>query len=84
MNQSIQNNRQSKFSRLSDLCAVVLSFLLLSIFSSGEAHAAEPVGERHSYKVVGEREMSLYITKPADWKVSDSRPAISWMDRVLL
>lgn len=72
----MKNNRQSEFSRLSDLCGVVLSFLLMSLIATGAAHAADPVGERHCYKVVGEREMSLYITKPEGWKASDSRPAI--------
>lgn len=55
---------------------LVRSFLLLGLLATAFVHAADPVGERHSYKVVGEREMSLYITKPTDWKASDSRPAI--------
>tara|TARA_Y100000385_G_scaffold197799_1_gene204727 strand:+ start:16288 stop:17169 length:882 start_codon:yes stop_codon:yes gene_type:complete len=59
-----------------DFNDVIRVFLLLSFVASAAAHAADPVGERHSYKVVGEREMSLYITKPADWKAADSRPAI--------
>jgi acetyl esterase/lipase len=71
----IKNNQQFNSRPQGDLCRMVLSFLLLSMFSSGVAHAASPVGERHSYKV-GEREMSLYITNPSDWQASDSRPAI--------
>ena len=39
-------------------------------------HAAPPVGKEHVYKTVGDRELKLYVTKPDDWKQSDSRPAI--------
>jgi acetyl esterase len=76
MNQSTKNSQPPYSRPRSALRRIILPFLLLSIFSSGAAHAADPVGERHCYKVVGEREMSLYITKPADWQASDSRPAI--------
>ena len=62
--------------RLSALRRVVLPFLLLSMFSSGSAYAADPVGERHSYKLIDERQLSLYITHPSGWQASDSRPAI--------
>lgn len=34
--------------------------------------AAEPL----TYKKVGERELKLFVEKPADWKASDKRPAI--------
>ncbi|MDB6026448.1 MAG: Lipase [Verrucomicrobiales bacterium] len=38
--------------------------------------AAEPVGEAFVYKKIGDREMKLYVSKPADWKSSDQRPAL--------
>lgn len=34
------------------------------------------VGERFTYKTVGERELGLYVVRPDDWKATDSRPAI--------
>jgi acetyl esterase/lipase len=70
-------NKQPTHSRSRmGLRRIVLPIFLLSILSSSVAHSADPVGERHSYKTVGEREMSLYITKPADWMAGDLRPAI--------
>ena len=41
-----------------------------------DAVGAPPVGEPHVYKKVAGRELKLYVTKPADWKKTDSRPAI--------
>lgn len=38
--------------------------------------AATPVGEPHVYKKVEGKELKLYVTKPADWKAGDHRPAI--------
>lgn len=38
--------------------------------------AAPPVGDAFVYKVIGDRQLSLYITKPDDWRAGDSRPAI--------
>lgn len=38
--------------------------------------AAKPTGEPHVYKKVGDRDLTLYITKPHDWKATDQRPAI--------
>ena len=32
--------------------------------------------ETHAYKKIGDRELKLHITKPDDWKATDSRPAI--------
>jgi acetyl esterase len=40
------------------------------------AAPAKPVGEMFVYKKVNGREMKLYVTKPADWKSTDQRPAI--------
>jgi len=52
--------------------------LTISGFLTPQAGAvgAPPVGESHIYKHVEDRELKLYVTKPADWKQSDSRPAI--------
>jgi acetyl esterase len=35
-----------------------------------------PVGEKFVYKKVADRDMNLFVSKPADWKASDKRPAI--------
>ena len=40
------------------------------------ATAAPPVGKPHVYKTVGERKLTLYVTKPKDWKPGGKRPAI--------
>ncbi len=40
------------------------------------ADAAPPEGKPFVYKTVGERELTLYVTQPIDWKPSDRRPAI--------
>jgi acetyl esterase/lipase len=40
------------------------------------ATAATPEGETHVYKKVDGRELRIYVTKPADWKATDTRPAI--------
>lgn len=39
-------------------------------------YAAAPEGEPHFYKKVGDRELALYVTRPADWQAGDTRPAI--------
>ncbi len=44
--------------------------------SAGSATAAPPVGKDYVYKKVEGRELKLYVTKPADWKSADKRPAI--------
>lgn len=38
--------------------------------------AADPVGEEHVYKTVGDRDLRLYVNKPVDWRPGDARPAI--------
>ncbi len=41
-----------------------------------EPNAGERVmEEKHIYKVVDKRELSLFVIKPADWKSADKRPA---------
>jgi len=42
----------------------------------GHLQAAPPVGEPVVYKTVGDRQLTLYVTKPTDWKSGDRRPAI--------
>ncbi len=44
--------------------------------TTAPARGAEPVGEAHVYKTLGDRELTLYVTKPDDWKPSDRRPAV--------
>ena len=72
----MQNNRTLITLRPNRLSRRALPSLLFSLLLSCAAHAANPVGERHTYKAIGERELSVYITKPADWKPGDSRPSI--------
>lgn len=53
----------------------VLTFACL-LFVATSAFAAKPEGKPTVYKTVDGRELKLYVTKPADWKKTDSRPAI--------
>ncbi|QDU74926.1 Carboxylesterase NlhH [Bremerella volcania] len=53
----------------------LLSFTCLLLITTS-AIAAKPEGKPTVYKTVGDRELKLYVTKPADWKKTDSRPAI--------
>ncbi len=50
--------------------------LILAFAAIDVAFAATPVGKRHVYKTVGDRELVLYVTMPNDWKPTDQRPAI--------
>ncbi len=53
--------------------------LLAGFTSSGPAlsgPSSDPTGEPMVYKTVGERDLTLYVTKPEDWKAADKRPAI--------
>lgn len=52
------------------------SALLLVACSLIQPAAAAPPGKAHVYKVVGDRKLTLYVTKPEDWKPSDERPAV--------
>jgi len=54
--------------------AALLAYCLIA--SAQVVQAAKPVGEPHVYKTVGDRQLKLYVTKPADWKASNQRPAI--------
>ena len=57
-----------------------ITAFMLTVFTilnfSATSFAANPVGEKHTYKTVGDRKLSLYVTKPANWKATDNRPAI--------
>ncbi len=53
-----------------------LAVFLCSTWLANITLAAKPTGERHIYRVVDDRELSLYVTKPDDWQSSDKRPAI--------
>jgi acetyl esterase len=53
-----------------------LAFVLVVSFPIFAAESAKPVGEMFVYKKINGREMKLYVSKPADWKSSDQRPAI--------
>ena len=58
-------------------CFQPLILLKVSLLIFGvQTDAATPVGDAFVYKVIGERQLSLYITKPDDWRAGDSRPAI--------
>lgn len=53
---------------------LILFACLLSLFSLS---AAEPiVGEKYVYKKVGDQELGIWVSKPADWKPNDKRPAL--------
>jgi carboxylesterase type B len=55
----------------------ILLFAICGLLTSqAVAVGAPPVGESHVYKKVDDRELKLYVTKPTDWKQTDSRPAI--------
>jgi acetyl esterase/lipase len=55
----------------------LLPVLFAALFClANVAHAAPPVGKASVYKTVGDRQLKLYVTQPADAKAGDSRPAI--------
>ena len=56
-------------------CVQLMALFLLFHFPIVSG-AAKPEGEPHIYKTVGDRKLSLYITKPTNWKSEDQRPAI--------
>ncbi len=53
-----------------------LCLTLFLLLSPKFLQAAEPTGEAFIYKKVGNQEMELYVSKPADWKATDHRPAL--------
>lgn len=60
--------------KLPDLPLILITGI--AIATQSVAVGAPPAGEPHVYKRVDDRELMLYVTKPAGWKQSDSRPAI--------
>ncbi|MBC8354858.1 MAG: alpha/beta hydrolase [Planctomycetes bacterium] len=60
---------------LSQRSFLIAGLLLLLSLQTRGANAVPP-GEPHVYKQVDGRSLSLYVTKPLDWKASDQRPAI--------
>lgn len=50
--------------------------LLLLITAIGGLALPAAAAETQVYKKAGERELKLFIEKPADWKATDQRPAI--------
>jgi acetyl esterase/lipase len=61
--------------------------LAFAIFVSTPPSAAQraetmhssPVGEENVYKRVDDRELKLWVVKPAGWKASDRRPAVVFL-----
>ena len=50
--------------------------LTVAILFTASIAAAQPVGERHVYKTVGDRDLELFVTMPEDCRPGDARPAI--------
>ncbi len=40
------------------------------------SYGAKPEGEPIVYKTAGDQQLTLYVTKPKDWKAMDNRPAV--------
>ena len=53
---------------------LILTAVLLS--PTPLATAAKPEGKAHHYKQVGDRKLTVYVTKPSDWAKGQTRPAI--------
>lgn len=54
----------------------VAAIVVLCVVAVSPIDAAVPAGRPFVYKTVGQRELKLYVTQPADWKPSDRRAAI--------
>jgi acetyl esterase len=61
--------------RLSHFCSAITTTAVCAVVGV-PVQAAEPIAEARIYKKIEGRELRLYIVKPADWKPSDTRPAI--------
>lgn len=59
-------------SKMVAICMLALTTAL----DPHELFAAAPEGEKHTYKEVEGRKLSLYVTKPKGWTADDKRPAI--------
>ena len=58
------------------ICRIFTGLASCLVLTAINAVAAAPVGDPHVYKTVGDRDLRLYGTKPADWQPTDSRPAV--------
>jgi acetyl esterase len=56
------------------LTTIVVALACLTVGLPAEA--APPDGEPVVYKSVGDRDLTLYVTKPDDWQAGDRRPCI--------
>lgn len=65
-------NKQTAWSTIRQISFTALAITSLASLCS----AAEPTGMAYTYKKVEERELKIYVTKPADWQAGDSKPAI--------
>ena len=65
-------NKQTAWSTIRQTSFTALAITSLASLCS----AAEPTGKAYTYKKVEERELKIYVTKPADWQAGDSKPAI--------
>jgi acetyl esterase/lipase len=61
--------------QVSPLTALPFLFLLPVAAAAAEPEA-KPEGEPHVYKTVGDRKLTLYVTRPENWKPQDRRPAV--------
>lgn len=59
-----------------NLISHVIAFMLPMVFivNIGMAQPAEK--ETYTYKKIGDRELSIHVTKPPGWKETDTRPAV--------
>lgn len=72
-------DRSMRMIRLIGSMALVVlsgSSLLAEKAKAKPAAAKAPVGERSTYKKVGERELGLWVLKPEGWKAEDHRPCM--------
>ncbi len=67
--------RTKKWVVVMAVCAVLMAVVAPAGGAVSERSGVTDVKEI-TYKTVGERELKLYINYPADWKPSDTRPAI--------
>ena len=58
------------------ICTLIFASTVLPLFTVGTSYAVTPVGEKITYKTIGDRELSLYVTKPDNWQATDKRPAV--------
>ena len=52
-----------------------LVFCFSALLSLSNARA-EVLGDPHVYKVIGDKELQLFVTKPDGWSAEDKRPAV--------